>query len=90
VSFVFLESALGRSSTWILYPPFLWILTALMVKRLHDWGASAWQILWLLLPIVGPVWLIISMGFRGGTEGNNQYGPDPRLANIDYLKVDTP
>ena len=46
--------------------------------------------LWLLVPVLGPVWLVISMGFRGGTEGHNQYGADPRMANVDYLTVDTP
>jgi uncharacterized membrane protein YhaH (DUF805 family) len=90
VLLVFLESSLGRASTWILYPPFIWILAALMTKRLHDRGSSAWQLLWLLLPVAGPLWLIFTMGFRRGTEGDNQYGPDPLLVNVDYLRVNTP
>lgn len=90
VLFVFLAGSLGRPSTWILYPPFLWILAALLVKRLHDRGASAWQLLWALLPVIGPLWLIVGLGFRKGTDGDNHFGPDPLLVNIDYLTVKTP
>ena len=42
VLFVFLESALGRGATWLLYPPFFWSAAALLVKRLHDRARSAW------------------------------------------------
>jgi uncharacterized membrane protein YhaH (DUF805 family) len=90
ILFVFLSNSLGRASTWILYPPFFWILLALMVKRLHDRGLSAVQLLWIVLPVLGPLWLLITLGFRAGTEGDNQYGDDPRLVNIDYLTVKTP
>ncbi len=90
VLFVFLEGAFGKPSTWILYPPCLWVLAALLVKRLHDRGASAWQLSWLLLPVLGALWLAISLAFRKGTEGDNHFGPDPLLVNIDYLQVDTP
>jgi uncharacterized membrane protein YhaH (DUF805 family) len=90
ILFVFLEDSLGRQSTWILYPPFLWILTALMVKRLHDRGRGAASLLWLLLPVLGPLWLVFNLGFRRGTEGDNQFGPDTLLVNVDYLKVNTP
>ena len=90
ILFVFFEDSLGRQSTWILYPPFLWILGALIVKRLHDRGRSAASLLWLLLPVLGPLWLVFTLGFRKGTDGDNQFGPDPLLVNVDYLKVNTP
>jgi len=90
ILFVFLEDSLGRPATWILYPPFLWILAALLVKRLHDRGNSVASLLWLLLPVLGPLWLIFSLGFRKGTDGDNQFGPDPLLVDVDYLKVNTP
>ena len=90
ILFVFLEGSLGRAFTSILYPPFLWIMTALIVKRLHDRGAGAWQLLWVCVPVLGPLWLIISLGFRKGTEGDNHFGPDPLLVDVDYLRVDTP
>jgi uncharacterized membrane protein YhaH (DUF805 family) len=90
VLFVFLEDSLGRWITWVLYPPLNWVLASLMVKRLHDRGKSAWHLLWVLLPVLGPFWLVYSLGFGKGTAGDNQYGPDPLLTNVDYLTVDTP
>jgi len=90
VLFVFLDESLGRGATWILYPPFLWILAALMIKRLHDGGHGAQYLLWILLPVLGPIWLVITLALRKGTDGDNQYGPDPLLVNLDYLRVDTP
>jgi uncharacterized membrane protein YhaH (DUF805 family) len=90
VLFVFLNNSLGRPATWLLYPPLFWILLALMVKRLHDRGLRALHLLWFLLPVLGPLWLLITLGFRAGTEGSNQYGEDPRQVNIDYLTVKTP
>jgi uncharacterized membrane protein YhaH (DUF805 family) len=90
VLFVFLAASLGRSSTWMLYPPFAWMIASLLVKRLHDRGSSAWQLLWVLVPVLGPLWLVYVLGFGKGTAGDNQYGADPLLVNVDYLRVDTP
>jgi uncharacterized membrane protein YhaH (DUF805 family) len=90
ILFVFLEASLGRPATWILYPPFSWMLCALIVKRLHDRGNSAASLLWVLLPVLGPLWLVFNLGFRKGTDGDNHYGPDTLLVNVDYLKVNTP
>jgi uncharacterized membrane protein YhaH (DUF805 family) len=90
ILFVFFSSSLGRASTWILYSPFFWIMLALMIKRLHDRGMSGANLLWILLPVLGPLWLLITLGFRAGTEGSNQYGDDPRLIDVDYLTVRTP
>jgi uncharacterized membrane protein YhaH (DUF805 family) len=90
ILFVFLEDSLGRSSTWILYPPFLWILAALLVKRLHDRGHGAASLLWVLVPLLGPIWLVFQLAFRKGTDGDNQHGPDPLLVDVDYLRVNTP
>jgi uncharacterized membrane protein YhaH (DUF805 family) len=87
VLYVFLERAFGRASTWLLYPPFFWGTAAVSVKRLHDRGQSAWRLLLLLIPVVGPLWWVIALGVRSGTRGDNQYGPDPLAAGVDYLVV---
>jgi uncharacterized membrane protein YhaH (DUF805 family) len=87
VLFVFLESAAGRTATWILYPPFLWSVLALSVKRLHDRAKSPWWLLIVAIPVLGPLWLFVSLYLRSGTPGENQYGHDPRLENVDYLTV---
>lgn len=85
--FVFLENVLGRASTLVLYPPLVWVLAALAVKRLHDRGRSSWRLLLVLIPVVGPLWLFVSLVLRSGTPGENQYGEDPRLFGLDYLRV---
>lgn len=87
VLFVFLEQTVGRTSTWVLYPPLLWGALALAVKRLHDRGTSAWWLLIAVIPILGPLWLAITLLLRAGSPGENQYGDDPRLYDADYLTV---
>ena len=87
VLFVFLDSAIGRGATWILYPPLLWAGFALAVKRLHDRAKSPWWLLLAVIPVLGPLWLFVSLCLRSGTPGENQYGDDPRLENADYLTV---
>jgi uncharacterized membrane protein YhaH (DUF805 family) len=87
VLFVFLDSALGHASTWCLYPFFFWAAGAVSVKRLHDRAQSAWRLLLLLIPVAGPLWWVIALGIRSGTRGDNQYGPDPLAAGVDYLVV---
>jgi len=87
VLFVFLEASVGRAATWILYPPFLWSLLALSLRRMRDRGRSPWCLLALLVPVLGPLWLALELGFLRGTPGENQYGPDPLEAGGDYLTV---
>jgi uncharacterized membrane protein YhaH (DUF805 family) len=58
----------------------IWISLALQVKRWHDRDKSGWWGLIQLVPAIGPIWFLIECGFRKGTTGANQYGPDPLLA----------
>jgi uncharacterized membrane protein YhaH (DUF805 family) len=50
---------------------------ALSAKRWHDRGKSAWWILINLIPFIGWIWALVENGFLKGTDGPNQYGPDP-------------
>lgn len=87
VLFVFVENTIGYAATLILYLPFFAIWLSLMVRRLHDQACSAWWLLVLLVPAIGPVlvgWMLL---FRAGSKGENQYGPDPRAHGRDYLQV---
>jgi len=84
---VFLESTVGYTSTLILYPPFFVVLLSLVVRRLHDSARSAWQLLAVIVPVLGPVYLAGWLLFARGTQGDNQYGDDPRSRNRDYLRV---
>ena len=49
---------------------------AVEVRRLHDVGKSGWWLLIILIPLIGSIILLIWL-IRKGTEGDNQYGPDP-------------
>ena len=48
------------------------------VKRWHDRDKSGWWVLISLIPIVGPIWALVEVGFLSGTQGPNRFGPDPR------------
>jgi uncharacterized membrane protein YhaH (DUF805 family) len=34
-------------------------------------------VLIIFLPVIGALWYLIECGFLRGTDGNNDYGPDP-------------
>jgi uncharacterized membrane protein YhaH (DUF805 family) len=87
VLFVFLESIVGYASTLVLYPPLFIVLCSLAVRRLHDSARSAWQLLVLAVPVLGPVYMAGLLLFARGTQGDNQHGDDPRSRNRDYLQV---
>jgi uncharacterized membrane protein YhaH (DUF805 family) len=61
----------------ILAPIVLWMALAVMAKRYHDRNKSAWWILIAFIPIVGGIWQLIELGLLRGTDGTNDYGPDP-------------
>ena len=54
-----------------------WISLAIAVKRYHDRDKSGWWVLIIFLPVIGGIWYLIECGFLRGTDGNNDYGPDP-------------
>jgi uncharacterized membrane protein YhaH (DUF805 family) len=80
------QAVAGDIGSALLALLFIWCACAVSVKRLHDAGRSAWSLLAVLVPVVGPIWLIMQL-FRRGAEGRNRYGRDP-LARLDYLRVD--
>ena len=82
-----LDRAVGSAATWILYPPLLWSAASIAVRRLHDRAHSAGVLLWLALPIVGPLWMLVQLAILPGTRGENQYGADPLDAGLDYFVV---
>ena len=60
----------------------IWIGLAVGVKRYHDRGKSGWWVLIALIPLIGTIWQFVELGFLKGTDGPNNYGPDP-LRNED-------
>lgn len=50
---------------------------AALVRRLHDTGRSGWYYFIALVPIAGPIVLLVWLA-SDGTPGTNQYGPNPK------------
>jgi uncharacterized membrane protein YhaH (DUF805 family) len=55
----------------------IWPALAIQIKRWHDRDKSGWWVLIGLIPLIGPIWVLVECGFLPGTVGPNQYGPDP-------------
>lgn len=55
---------------------------AVAARRLHDTGKSGWwQLLWFI-PIIGWIVLLVFL-VRDSDEGDNQYGPNPKMQEIN-------
>ena len=63
----------------------IWPSWALIIKRCHDRNRSPWFLLIFFIPILGPFWLIIEIGFLEGTQGDNLYGIAPDIANDAWV-----
>ena len=62
----------------VIYVIDIWIGLALGVKRCHDRDKSGWFLLIGLIPIIGPIWLLVELGFLDGTPGPNKFGASPK------------
>jgi len=51
------------------------------VRRLHDVGKSGWMLLISLIPLIGPIWLLILM-VTDSQPGENKYGPNPKEITV--------
>ena len=49
---------------------------AAAARRLHDTDRSGFWILISFIPLIGIIWLIVLLTFKG-SEGDNRFGPDP-------------
>lgn len=52
---------------------------AVVVRRLHDVGRSAWWLLIGVVPVLGQIVLFVFLVSRG-EDGANRFGPDPKAA----------
>lgn len=63
-------------------PSLLWLLASLIpgiavsVRRLHDTGRSGWNLFLALIPIVGPIMLLVFY-LMESQPGSNKYGANP-------------
>jgi uncharacterized membrane protein YhaH (DUF805 family) len=58
----------------------LWISLAAAVKRCHDRALSGWMLLFAMPPVIGQLWLFLSLVLAEGEAGANAYG-DPAHAH---------
>ncbi len=49
---------------------------AVGIRRLHDIDKSGWWYLLLLIPLIGPIVILVFM-CQPGSSGNNRFGSDP-------------
>jgi len=49
---------------------------AVGVRRMHDTDRSGWWILISIIPIIGQIWFIVLLCFKG-TDGKNRFGENP-------------
>jgi uncharacterized membrane protein YhaH (DUF805 family) len=52
---------------------------AVAVRRLHDTNRSGWWLLIGLIPLIGPIVLLVFV-VQDSQPGANQYGPNPKVA----------
>lgn len=51
---------------------------AVSIRRLHDSGRSGWWFLIVFIPVLGAIVLLV-FACLDSEEGDNQYGPNPKL-----------
>lgn len=78
-----LDGSGGIALTSSLYSLAVLIPTlAVWIRRLHDTDRTGWWVLLILLPIIGPLWLLVLFCFEG-TRGSNRFGVDPKNPNAE-------
>jgi uncharacterized membrane protein YhaH (DUF805 family) len=77
----------GLSGTWIVYPLMFWGICAVSTKRFHDTNRSGRNLLFLLIPIFGPMYVFYLLALKKGDKGQNSFGSAPG-SDIDYYKND--
>ena len=89
-----LDEASGGSGISVLFLILLGIgvLAALIpswsvtIRRLHDQDKSGWMVLLTFIPFIGWIFALV-FAFTPGTEGENEYGPDPRDRSAGVAEV---
>jgi len=74
--------------------PFIWLFSvatiipniAVGVRRLHDIGKPGAYYFFILIPLVGPIILLVFFATEGD-RGSNEYGPDPKEYNPEMNQI---
>ncbi len=62
------------SLTTVLFLNAVWISLAAAVRRCHDRDLSGWMLLFAMPPLLGQLWLVLSLVTGPGTAGPNRHG----------------
>ena len=62
------------------------LLVSIWGRRLHDRARSAWWLLATLVPVLGPLFLMVECGLRGTSAAAARFGPEPGTRG-DYVTV---
>jgi|GEM_PF-4155423 len=62
----------------VAFMPVIWVGVCSSVKRYHDRGKTGFWYFIALVPIIGPIWQLVELGFLPGEDGANAHGPQPR------------
>ncbi len=79
------DAALGVPLDTVAFGPFTLLGTVIfyyglvvgIIKRWHDQNESGWHALWVLVPLLGPLYHLMYVVLFRGTVGPNRFGPDP-------------
>ena len=85
IAFGMLANYLLEGSAVIFSLLFLWSACALSVKRLHDINHSGWYLMLLLLPVIGPLYLLYLL-LKKGNQKDNRFG-SLQIKLSDYAQV---
>lgn len=61
-------------AAWVAAAHAIWVSIAAAVKRCHDRGLSGWMILFAMPPVIGQLWLLLSLVAGPGQAEDNAYG----------------
>jgi len=65
----------------------LWLSLAAAVKRCHDRGLSGWMLLFAMPPVIGQLWLFLSLVASRGVDRGNAYGSPVSAADLSPTPV---
>jgi uncharacterized membrane protein YhaH (DUF805 family) len=79
-------ASFGASASGCFALLFIWIAIALATQRLHDVGRPGGALVVAIVPVVGPLWVLVQL-FKRGVDHSNHFGADP-ASRVDYQLVD--
>ena len=62
----------------------LWIALAAAVKRCHDRALSGWMLLFAMPPVIGQIWLVLSLFLTHGDPRSNAFGAAPATGGLSH------